>query len=169
MSMANSKKERVHNKAVERLRHVAERLKKEGVISDYNWKQFKIPSTEVIDLNYPTLRINPDLVLYVPEKGKILVEVANPRDAKRFIGEVIYPYILVHFERVAGAIVFALPPQKGSKAPKEGPERGIIQKWALHKIRPKQIPFTVIIWSEDWIYNDLKLALKWLGVLQEPT
>jgi len=69
---------------------LAEKLRGEGVISSYDRRPFMI---QLFD-DKPAFRINPDLVLYMPDERKVLIEVANPRDPKRFIGELLYPQIL---------------------------------------------------------------------------
>jgi len=69
---------------------LAEKLRGEGVISSYDRRPFRI---QLFD-DTPAFRINPDLVLYMPDERKVLIEVANPRDPKRFIGELLYPQIL---------------------------------------------------------------------------
>lgn len=121
-----------HHKAVyEILPQFAERLKKNGVISAYDRKQFRIPLVKGL----PEIRINPDLVLYLPDKVKVLVEVANPCSPKRLIGEIVYPHILGHFKLIESAIVFILPSRKGRKI-----DRSIHQEMALDQFFGKTIP-----------------------------
>lgn len=104
---------------------------------------------------WPPFTIYPDMVLYVPEKGKVLIEIANPRSAKRFIGEMVYPQILGHFKKIVAAIIFVLPSGK-TKA-----YRGMVQNQALHLICEKQIPTVTIGWpgEPEEAYLNLKYAL----------
>lgn len=87
------------------LPRIAERLKKEGLISSYDKKQFNIPSH---DKEVKPITITPDLVLHHPNGDKILVEVANPEDPKRFVGELVYPAILKKYEQIRASLVFVI-------------------------------------------------------------
>ena len=87
------------------LPRIAERLKKEGLISSYDKKQFSIPS---FDKEIKFIKITPDLVLHRPNGDKILVEVANPEDPKRFVGELVYPAILKKDEQIRASLVFVI-------------------------------------------------------------
>jgi len=79
-------------------------LKKEGVVSAYDRHPFKIPL-----LKYRSLfKINPDFVIHLPNGETVLVEIANPRDPKRFLGELVYSILLRHHKKVAKAIIFVL-------------------------------------------------------------
>jgi hypothetical protein len=48
----------------------------------------------------------------MPNGKKILVEVANPKDPKRFLGEVIYPKMLLCRKKITADLVFILNPQE---------------------------------------------------------
>ena len=122
----------LHGKIVyEILPKVAERLKKEGVISSYDRKQFSIP---LVKGSVP-ITINPDLVVYLPDNRKVVVEITNPRKPKRFIGELVYPHFLGYLKRIEAAIVFVL--QYGSPIQRN---RGMVQQIGLDLFFEKQIP-----------------------------
>jgi len=87
------------------LPNVAERLKKEGLISSYDNERFIIPS---FDKEVKSIEIRPDLVLHCPNDDKILVEVANPEDPKRFVGEIVYPAILKKDGQIRASLVFVI-------------------------------------------------------------
>lgn len=139
----------LHSKIVrEILPRLAERLKGEGVISSYDRKPFIV---RLLD-HMPPFRIAPDLVLHVYDKGKVLIEIANPRDPKRFVGELVYPLVLGHFNEIVAAIIFVL--QQSST------ERGMIQNFVLHLIPSERaIPTLVMTWSEDDLYWNLKYLI----------
>lgn len=105
-----SKQKSLHRKVVNEILPIfAEKLKRENVISDFNRKRFKISIFEHV----PLYEFNPDLVLITFDGDKVLVEVANPRDPKRFLGELFYAQILGHHNHISLSIVFVLP-LKGS-------------------------------------------------------
>jgi len=119
----------LHEKiAGEILPQCAERLKREGVISAYyvDTKQFEI--FPIKDSEPVTIR--PDLVLCLADKRKVAVEVANPRDPKRFVGELISPHFLVSSKKVDAAIVFVLP-YVDSRKVKRIDSRPMVQDIAL--------------------------------------
>jgi hypothetical protein len=87
------------------LPRIAERLKKEGLISNYDKEQFEIPSFHE---EVKGVTINPDLVLHHPNGDKILVEVANLKDPKRFVGEIVYPAILQKAQQIRASLVFVI-------------------------------------------------------------
>jgi hypothetical protein len=87
------------------LPRIAERLKKEGFISSYDKEHFNIPS---FDEEAKPVNIIPDLVLHHPNGDKILVEVANPENPKRFVGELVYPAILKKDEQIRASLVFVI-------------------------------------------------------------
>jgi len=87
------------------LPRIAERLKKEGLISSYDKKQFNIPS---FDKEVKCVTITPDAVFYCPNGDKILIEVANPEDPKRFVGEIVYPAILKKYGQIRASLVFVI-------------------------------------------------------------
>src|SRR4030066_561744 len=90
------------------LPRLAEKLKQEGLISHYDRTQENI---EILK-DFPKIRINPDLILHTSNGKKILVEVANPKDPKRFIGEVIYPKMLLYRKKIMADLIFVLNPQE---------------------------------------------------------
>lgn len=83
----------------------ATNLKEEGLISNYDRNPFKIRLHE----DFPPFEIRPDLVLSVSNGKRVLVEVVNPKDPKRFFGELIYPHILGSKKQIACALFFILP------------------------------------------------------------
>lgn len=87
------------------LPRIAERLKKEGLISNYDKKEFNIPS---FDKEVRSVTIKPDGVFYCLNGDKILVEVANPKDPKRFVGEIVYPAILKKHGQIRASLVFVI-------------------------------------------------------------
>jgi hypothetical protein len=118
------------------------------MISDYNRKQEQIKISEYL----PEIKINPDLALDLPNGKKILVEVANPKDPKRFIGEMIYPKILIYYERITAVMVFVLNPQEQKRH-----KRSLSQEIVLYKslVLPKG-SMTVTWPGEDEAYRALK-------------
>jgi len=157
----DSKKGDLHGKIVDRvLPRFAEKLKREGIISNYDRKFFMIRLVK----GWPVVRIDPDLVLYLYDKKKVLVEIANPKDPKRFIGEMVYAQLLGYFKQIAAVIIFVLHPVKGAQPP----IRSTVQSMILHLILKKQIPSIVIGWSEDHAYWNLKLLyLGWVYPTQD--
>jgi hypothetical protein len=80
-----------------------------------------------------------------------LVEVVNPKKPKRFIGELIYAKILIHYKKIIAAMFFVLYPQEqGTHG------RSLSQIHALSFLRlPKGS--RIVTWpSEDAAYNILK-------------
>lgn len=144
----------LHSKIVyEILPNVAERLKKEGLISSYDRKSFIIqPAKE-----WAPLTVKPDLVLHLSDKRKVLVEIANPGDPKRFMGELVYPYILGYHHEIDAAMVFVL-----QRYPREDlvHERGFTEKMLLDEILIHEIRIIGASLydhkTEDFIYGTLK-------------
>lgn len=155
----------LHDRIVkEVLPQFAERLKKEGVISSYDRKSFMIQVSK--DKHWAPIRIKPDLVLHLPDMKRVLIEIANPKDPKRFIGEIVYPQILGYHNKVAAAIVFVLHHlRKDLKH-----DRAFTQQWILDHVLRKQIHVIGISWprpgGEDVAYRNLKAVLttqkEWL-------
>jgi hypothetical protein len=89
----------------------AKRLQQEGLIIDYNRNPFRIS----INKDFPSLPIKPDAVFIIPGNRKILVEVTNPKDPKRFLGEFCYTQILPRFQKdIVASIILTLPTSKAS-------------------------------------------------------
>ena len=132
----------------------AERLKVEKVVSDYNRRPFMIRLFE----EFPAIRILPDLVLVMPDGERVLVEVANPRDPKRFIGELVYPRLLSHCQLISAAVFFILSPSKQTQVDK----RVLSQSWVAADIIKAKTVFIAYPWveSEDINFNNLKSFLK---------
>jgi hypothetical protein len=134
MAMTNSEEQNVHYKTVyEILPEFAEKLKQEGVISDWDRKQFKIELVKA----WEPIRVNPDLVLHVPDRGKVVVEIVNPSKTKRFIGELVYPHILGNLRKIK-AVVFLVLHSKGRRS-----TRAITQQISLDRFLKKTIPDNV--------------------------
>jgi len=134
------------------LPRLAEKLKREGLISDYDRKQEKIE----ISKDFPEIRINPDLILHTSNGKKILVEVANPKDPKRFIGEVIYPKMLLWRKKITAAIVFVLNPQE-----QKTHERSLSQTHMLDEFLNMPKGSKGVTWpGEDAAYNQLKAFIE---------
>ena len=136
----------LHKKIVDEiLPRLATKLKKEGIISDHDNEQIKIE-------NLPKIRINPDRILHLSNGKNILVEVVNPEEPKRFIGELVYAKILIHFQRITAALFFVLNPEKQGRH-----ERSLSQIHALSFLRLPKGSRTVT-WpsEEDQAYRTLK-------------
>jgi hypothetical protein len=104
----------LHDRIVQRvLPKLAQELQKKGVISSYTKKNLKIKTQEIFSrCSLPPFVIKPDLLLILPDNKKLLVEVVNPEDPKRFIGELIYAKILIHHKKITAALFFVLNPEK---------------------------------------------------------
>ena len=150
-----SKQESLHGKIVrEILPGFAERLKKEEVISAYDRHPFSIPLVE----DQPPIKIIPDLVVHLPNRGKVLVEIANPRDPKRFLGEIVYPHFLGYHKKITKVIIFVL------HDPEHQPihDRSFSQKMMLTQIFGRLTPTIMASWHRDekTAYHNLKYILK---------
>ena len=132
--MINSEEE-VHYKTVYKiLPEFAEQLKKEGVISDWDRKQFKVELVK----NWEPIRVNPDLTLHVPGRGRVVVEIVNPNgEPKRFMGELVYPHILGNLGRIQAAMFWVLHFKRRKST------RAITQQLSLDRFFKKTIPDAV--------------------------
>jgi len=151
------KKHSLHEEIVkEVLPRFGERLREEGVISKHNRRRISIEFSE----DWPPFRINPDRMLYCPDGRKILVEVANPRDLKRFMGEIVYPYVLGYYQKIDAAFIFVL-----GKEHEASHARSMIEKTILTQVVRKQVRSFAISWpnNENIAYRNLKYFLtKWI-------
>jgi len=89
-------------------------------------------------------------------------EIANPRDPKRFLGELIYPHILGYLKKITKVIVFVLHDREHQ----EIHDRGFSQWMVLHYIFKELIPGgTSPSWprDEETAYHNLKYILKRFG------
>jgi hypothetical protein len=121
------------------------------MISGYDRKQEEIP----ISKKLPKIIIRPDFVLYMPNGKKILIEVANPRDPKRFIGEMIYPKILLYHKKSTAALVFVLYPEE------QETQRSLSQILVLDKFLRLPKGSRIVSWpGEDAAYIHLKAFIK---------
>ncbi len=124
-----------------------ERLKKERLVSDYNRDSFHV---EIKHFNETHMfNIKPDLVLVLPDKAKFLIEVVNPRDPKRLLGEIVYLQILGSRRLIDNGIIFLLP--LGSEHP-TAPMKGLRLSFTslatgLEQIVSTKIPCDIASWS----------------------
>lgn len=144
-----------HSKIVrEILPRFAEKLKREAIISAYDRHPFTISLLE----DRPPIRIIPDLVIHLADGRKVLVEIANPRDPKRFLGEMLYPHILGYYKEITDVIIFVLHDREHQKLH----DRGFDQKTILTQIFGK-LTHTVMAsfpLDETTAYHNLKYILK---------
>jgi hypothetical protein len=149
----------LHSEVVEViLPRFAENLKKEGIISDYNRKSFGVEGATLLKKH--TFSIRPDLLLVLPDAKRFLVEIVNPKDPKRFLGEIACVQLLGLQKLIDAAIIFILP--LGPEHP-SAPEKGVRLSLAtlatgLDQVISSKIPGTVISWStnQDFSYSNLK-------------
>lgn len=157
-------RDKQHNRIVEEvLPKYAHQLQKEGVISSYTRKNLKIKTQEIFSrCSLPPFVIKPDLLLILPDNKKLLVEVVNPEEPKRFIGELVYAKILIHFQRITAALFFVLYPEKQGRH-----ERSLSQIHALSFLRLPKGSRTVTWPSEEGnVYRTLKDFVERFTVLQ---
>ena len=150
-----SKQECLHGKIVkEILPSFAQKLKKEAVISAYDRHPFTFSLVE----DQPPIKIIPDLVIHLPNREKVLVQIANPRDPKRFLGEIIYPHFLGYYKTIAKVIIFVLHDREHQRIH----DRGFYQKTMLSQILGKLTPTVMASWPQDekTAYHNLKYILK---------
>jgi hypothetical protein len=150
----------LHGEIVEKiLPQFANALKKDGIISSYDRKTFKMPISEDVDTHYlPPLKIKPDCVLHLPDQRKVLVEIANPKDPKRFVGELIYAQLLGYHKEIDAVVIFVLQFPKDDKRPM----RCIELRMALYDICEKQTHTHIITWNDsnrEENYHNLKYFL----------
>jgi len=131
----------------------AESLKKEGVISDYSTESFTIESSR----DFPPLVIKPDIVLVLPDGKKFVVEVVNPKDPKRLMGELASVQLLGLYDLIQAAFVFLLPLSvEHPKAPAKGVRLDHSDR--VSDVIRREIPCVIASWSvtEDYSYSNLK-------------
>jgi len=138
----------------------AEKLKEENVISEYHRNTFQIRldrSSEVFE-SARELKIKPDLVMTLPDKKNFLVEIVNPREPKRLMGELACIQLLGFHHLVDAAMVFLLPLGVESV---EAPAKGM-RLWQGGQVADEAvkncIPSSIASWStrEDFNYSNLK-------------
>lgn len=138
-----------HDEIVKRiLPRLAEKLKQEETILDHDKEQIKIKKLLGI-------KINPDRILHLSNGKSILVEVVNPEEPKRFIGELIYAKILIHYKKIIAAMFFVLYPQE------QGTHRRSLSQ--IHALSFLRLPkgSRIVTWSgENAAYNHLKAFIK---------
>jgi hypothetical protein len=149
----------MHQRIVEKtLPQFAENLKREGVVSDYNRKSFAVKGITLLEKH--TLSIRPDLLLVLPDRKRFLVEVVNPKDPKRLMGEITCVQLLGSQKLIDAAVVFILPlgPEHPS-APKKGVRLSLAAAvTGLEGVICGKVPAVTISWStkENFSYANLK-------------
>lgn len=154
MTMERAEKN-LHEKIVrEILPRFAEKLKTEKIISAYDCQPFTIPLIE----GEPPITIVPDLVLYLPNGEKVLIEVANPRDPKRFLGEIVSPHFLFYLKKITKCILYVLH----SLEKQNIHDRGFHQNMMLEQFFKSQGQVIMASWSknEDNAYHNLKYIIQ---------
>jgi hypothetical protein len=144
----------LHDRIVQKvLPKLAQELQKEKVISSYTRQSLKIETQETFSERFfPPFVIKPDLLLILPNNKRLLVEVVNPEEAKRFIGELVYAKILIHFQRITAALFFVLNPENQGRH-----ERSLSQIHALSFLRlPKGSRIVTWPGEDDKAYRTLK-------------
>ena len=145
----------LHTKSVSTtLPKFAKRLREEHTISDYNHK----PCALQVFKEWRRVRIMPDLMLIMPSEDRILVEVANPRDPKRFIGELVYPRLLGYCGLISAVFMFVLYPAKQTGVQ----DRVMQQSWMLADVFESKVPYVAFPWakSEEINYLNLESFIK---------
>lgn len=155
------KRKNLHDEIVKNiLPRFAEKLKAEGLISKHNRALFTIKLFK----DWEAIRIRPDRLLHLQDGRRVLVEIVNPKDPKRFIGEIIYAHMLKHCNTIFGAVFFVLPHKHESIH-----KRMLGQHWALSDIMKTSSNSVTIKWSdsEDINYKNLKSQLSFLSERSE--
>jgi hypothetical protein len=150
LSNENSKKEHSHTEIVRKiLPRFADRLRREGVIESYDRKPFTIKIWD-----FPPVRIIPDLILHLHDKAKVLIEIVNPKDPKRFMGEIAYPHLLKYHKGIKATIFFVLRYHQRKH------DRGLGESLALSFVFKTSMPNVAISWPkrghEENAYKNLK-------------
>jgi len=151
------KQKSLHQRVVnEILPKFSERLLQEGIISSYDRRTFKIKLKYHED--FPSFVIKPDLFLTLPDEKRFLIEVVNPRDPKRLMGELACIQFLGYHNLIDAGWVFLLPRGPESvKAPAKG-----LRLWQsgqfLKEVLGSKVPSAIVSWStkEDNNYSNLK-------------
>jgi len=127
--MADPRKGNLHKETVKKLREFADELKGEGLISDWDKEQIRVEIQ-----GWEPFRVNPDLALHVPNRGKVLVEIVNPEKPKRYLGEILYAHIMGSLRLIGAAIFFILPSPKSRKS-----QRAMVEEILLHRFLKKTL------------------------------
>jgi len=145
----------LHGKIVrEILPRFAEKLKNEKVISAYDCHPF----TFSVVKGEPPIKIIPDLVIHLPNSEKVLIEIANPRDPKRFLGEMVCPQFLFYHKKIAKGIIFVLHDIEHQDIH----DRGFNQNMMLGQIFRERKSVIMASWPRDdtTAYHNLKYILE---------
>ena len=88
----------------------------------------------------------------------MLVEIANPRDPKRFLGEIVYPHLLRHHKKIKKTIIFILHDRERQKIH----DRGFSQIMMLNLVVGNLQVGTIASWppNEETAYHNLKFLPK---------
>lgn len=154
----------LHNRIVNGvLPRFAEKLKIEGLVSNYNRSSFNINADHFAEKFFFSIR--PDLVLILRDDAKFLIEIVNSRDPKRLLGEIVYAQILGSHKLIDGGILFLLPTgPEHSTAPKKGMRLSFTSiATGMDQIISTKIPCTIASWSatEENNYVNLKSAIMY--------
>lgn len=137
-----------HNMIVyEVLHHFAEKLKDEGVIASFSHPRFKLWLIE----SMPMQEIRPDGVFILPNGKKVLIEVVNPKDPRRFIGEITSSLLLqdLYKEHIM-LLAFALVREKADI--ELGQKRTVLLNCLLQKMNAPRS-----FWMSEWISDEEKM------------
>lgn len=152
--MANVKKKIPHKRIVDDiLPQCAQKLKRDKVISGWD-RHRKVKFRIQIGDSEPATII-PDLLVYLDSRRKrrVLVEVANPKDPKRYVGEMIYPHLLGSLREIEAAIILVLPRKD------ELLDRTMVLELTLNSFLKKQIPSKPIPLRNPKDREEIYLAL----------
>jgi hypothetical protein len=140
----------------------AERLKKESLVSDYNRDSLHVKIKHFNETHM--FNVKPDLVLVLPDKAKFLIEIVNPRDPKRLLGEIVYLQILGSRRLIDAGIIFLLPlGPEHSTAPMKGLRLSFTSiATGMEQIISTKIPCDVASWSttEENNYANLRGSIN---------
>lgn len=158
-----------HDKLVGQvLPNFAGQLQQEGVISTYSRQRFKIPILEGL----PEPEIRCDAIFILSNGMKILTEVVNPRDPKRFLGEFCYIRVVTWlFGDIDAALVLILGDRCSTVQIHRKRHmllgRALQAIWCQTITRGRSKPLLVVGWGRnvDEMYRQLKKALSDIQVL----
>lgn len=150
----------LHDRIVEDiLPSFAQELQKEGVISSFNRETFRIEMEQLfLNSSFPAFVIIPDLLLILPDKKRFLVEIVNPRDPKRLMGELASVQFLGFHNLIDAAMVFLLPRGPESVS---APDKGVRLFQGgqfINQLFQHKVPTWIVSWStkDDYSLSNLK-------------
>jgi hypothetical protein len=125
----------------------AEKLAHEGVIASFSHPRFKLWLIESI----PMQEIRPDGVFTLSNGKKVLVEVVNPKDPRRFIGEIASSLMLQDLYREH--IMLFVFVRVGEKTRIElGQKRTVLLNRLIQKMNAPRS-----LWISEWINDEEKM------------